>query len=100
MPMGSCLTLTLVLFASLTPQPAGAGTPETTQRSPQSAVLRSTAGGEIAIGYALLLDAGPGAIIAPLSGFDHADATGAAVPGSPAALPANPTYAAHRTRAP
>jgi phosphoribosylanthranilate isomerase len=49
---------------------------------------------------ALLLDSGPGAVIAQLSSFDHANSAAAAVLNSPQALPANPCRAAQRTRAP
>lgn len=98
--MGSCLTLTLVLFASLTPQPATAGVAEPVQRSPQSVVLRSAVGGEIALGYALLLDSGSCALVARLPSLDSGDTPSAAALACPAALPAAPSITAQPTRAP
>jgi hypothetical protein len=100
LPMGSCLTLALVLVASLTPQPVGAGPLQQTDRSTQSAVQRSSGGGDFALGYALLIDSGGCATVAPLARLDL-ELRGALAtedPGTP--LPANPRCSAQRPRGP
>jgi len=57
-PVGSCLTLTLVLVATLAPQPADASASAMPGRTPQNAVWRSAGGADLALGCALLLDTG------------------------------------------
>jgi hypothetical protein len=88
-PVGSCLTLTLVLVASLAPQPAGAAAPVPLDRSPQSAALRSAAG----------VDGGPGAVVPLLLSLEPA----AQVQGADSSarlIPANPCGHPRRPRAP
>jgi len=99
LPVGSCLTLTLVLVASLAPQPAGAAAPLPLDRSPQSAALRSAAGVDLALGGILLFDGGLGAILPLLLSLEPAtQAQVAECPAGP--VPANPCRHARRPRAP
>lgn len=66
-PLGSSLTLTIVLLASLAPQPAGAtgGAPEGGAAGPDTAV-RGSAQGEIMLGWTLWFDqAGPALLPLP-----------------------------------
>jgi hypothetical protein len=98
-PVGSCLTLTLVLVASLAPQPAGAAAPVPLDRSPQSAALRSAAGVDLALGGILLFDGGPGAVLPLLLSLEPATQVQGADP-SARLIPANPCGHPRRPRAP
>jgi hypothetical protein len=57
-PVGSCLTLTLVLVATLAPQPAGAAASTASGRTPQNMVWRSAGAADLGYSCALLLDGG------------------------------------------
>ncbi|GEM_PF-4863013 len=80
-PLGSSLTLTIVLLASLAPQPAGAGGgPPDSGAARSNSAMRSAASGEVVLGWTLWFDqAGPG--LMPLPCWPAGDAPLAAVRG-------------------
>lgn len=98
-PVGSCLTLTLVLVASLAPQPAGAAAFAAAERSPQNAVLRSSGGAEYALGCVLLLESGSYAALPLLLRLERCEPDRAAA-AEPSCAAANPRCRARRPRAP
>jgi hypothetical protein len=99
LPVGSCLTLTLVLVASLAPQPAGAGNPAPLDRSPQSAALRSAAGLDFALSGLLLFDTGTCNAL-PLELELAAGAQAQVAECAEFAVPADPRRRVKRPRAP
>lgn len=91
-PLGSSLTLTIVLLASLAPQPAGAGggPPDNGAAGPNAA-MRGAASGEMVLGWTLWFDqAGPALLPLPCWPATGAPAAAALGDGPDASRPTPP----------